>query len=195
MPHRCTRCLRHKPMKLLAVFTTVSTIDDARRMAAALVERRLAACAQISPIESFYRWQGAVENEAEYRILFKTSAASYPAVEAAIRELHGYQLPAIHAVALDQVDAAYAKWVVEGASGGGSRRTRSSRCSRSFRTDATGSMSIPWPARQQRDEARARRTGPDGGTPGFRARGDALCHRRFPVSVTGRDRCRVVALA
>jgi periplasmic divalent cation tolerance protein len=47
-------------MTALAVFTTVGTLDEARRIARTVVERGLAACAQLSPIESFYVWKGAV---------------------------------------------------------------------------------------------------------------------------------------
>ncbi len=104
-------------MKLIAVYTTVSTREDARRMAKALVERKLAACAQISEIESFYSWEGAVLNEPEWRVLFKTTAVQYAIVEAAIREHHSYELPAIHAVAIENVSAPYAAWVVQGSSG------------------------------------------------------------------------------
>jgi periplasmic divalent cation tolerance protein len=98
-------------MRCIAVVTTVGSLADARRMARELVERKLAACAQISEIESFYRWDGAVQNEKEYRVLFKTSAEQYGAVEAAIRELHSYELPAIHAAALDRVYQPYGEWI------------------------------------------------------------------------------------
>ena len=103
-------------MKLLAVYTTVASLAAARDMARALVERKLAACAQIGEIESFYSWQGAVANEREFRILCKTTEARWPAVEAAIRELHDYELPAIHAVLLEQVHAPYGRWIEEGCS-------------------------------------------------------------------------------
>jgi periplasmic divalent cation tolerance protein len=104
-------------MKLLAVFTTVASAEAAREMGRALVERKLAACAQITEIESIYAWDGAVQNEAEYRVMFKTTAAQYPAIEAAIRELHTYELPAIHAVAVEGAYEPYAAWVEEGSSG------------------------------------------------------------------------------
>jgi periplasmic divalent cation tolerance protein len=104
-------------MKLIAVYTTVASRDDARRLARALVERRLAACAQISEIESFYSWQGAMHDEPEWRIVFKTTAERYAAVEAAIRELHPYELPAIHAVPVAQASAPYADWVEKGSTG------------------------------------------------------------------------------
>jgi periplasmic divalent cation tolerance protein len=106
-------------MKLLAVTTTVATAEAARAMARAIVERRLAACARITPIESLYVWSGTVQNEPEHSILFKTTAAQYPALEAAIRELHTYELPAIHAVAVEAAYGPYAAWVEEGSAGTG----------------------------------------------------------------------------
>ena len=98
----------------LLVVTTVGTLDAARAMARALVEQRLAACAQITPIESFYRWQDQVENDAEFRVLFKTRAECWPDIEAAIHALHPYELPAIHAIATEHAYAPYAEWVREG---------------------------------------------------------------------------------
>lgn len=98
-------------MKAIAVVTTVATLDEARAMALSLVEQGLAACAQISEIESFYRWQGVLEHESEFRILFKTLEARYAQLEAAIQAQHSYALPAIHAFALEHVSAAYGEWI------------------------------------------------------------------------------------
>jgi periplasmic divalent cation tolerance protein len=98
-------------MKLIAIFTTAGSADEARRTARTVVERRLAACAQISEIESFYRWQGAVQNDKEYRVLFKTTDVQYPQVQGAIRELHSYELPAIWSMPLEQTYGPYAEWV------------------------------------------------------------------------------------
>ena len=104
-------------MTPIAVFTTVASLDAARAMSSALVERRLAACVQISEIESHYRWKEAVHQEKEYRLLVKTTRDRYDAVEQAIRELHTYELPAIHALVLDPVFAPYADWVAENSRG------------------------------------------------------------------------------
>ncbi len=101
-------------VKLLAVVTTVATRDDAQRIATALVERRLAACVQISQIESVYAWQGALQQEREFRIVAKTVADRYHDVEQAIRELHDYDLPAIFALPVAAVFEPYAQWVAAG---------------------------------------------------------------------------------
>lgn len=98
------------PLPLLVV-TTVGTHDDARRLARELVDLKLAACAQVEPIESTYRWKGTVASEPEYRVMFKTTEALYERVEAALRERHPYELPAIHAVLTVRAETAYAQWV------------------------------------------------------------------------------------
>ena len=98
-------------MTAIAVVTTVGSKKEARRMAHALVEARLAACAQISKIDSVYAWKGAIEHGKEYRVLFKTTAERYDGVERAIREVHSYELPAIHAFAFGRISAPYADWI------------------------------------------------------------------------------------
>lgn len=87
-------------------------------MARSLIERGLAACAQISEIESFYTWDGAVQNEQEFRVLFKATDEQYARIEQAIRELHSYELPAIHAFAIEHISEPYALWVQSHCSGG-----------------------------------------------------------------------------
>ena len=95
----------------LLVVTTVGRRDEADRLARALVDRGLAACAQISAIDSFYAWDGAVQHEPEFRILFKVAANAYDDAERAIRQLHSYELPAIHAIAIERAHEPYAAWV------------------------------------------------------------------------------------
>lgn len=99
-------------MGLIVVTTTVGQVDDARRLARALVEQRLAACVQVSPIESCYRWNGEVCESPEYRLVLKTPDHLYPAVEQALRTLHPYELPAIHAVPVCEAYGPYADWVM-----------------------------------------------------------------------------------
>ena len=100
-------------MTAIAVVTTVASKKEARTLARALIEAKLAACAQISRIESIYPWKGAIEHGKEYRVLFKTLDEHYAAVERAIRELHSYELPAIHAFPMMHVSDAYAAWIEE----------------------------------------------------------------------------------
>jgi periplasmic divalent cation tolerance protein len=94
------------------VITTVASAEEARRIAAALVEERLAACVQIvGPIESIYRWQGKVETATEWQCWIKTRRQHYDRVEAAVRRLHSYQLPEILAMPIIAGSEAYLKWL------------------------------------------------------------------------------------
>lgn len=97
---------------VIQVSTTVASQAEAERLARALVERRLAACVQISgPINSIYHWQGKIEVSAEWRCEVKTLRSVYPAVESAIRALHSYDVPEILAVPLAAVSADYLAWL------------------------------------------------------------------------------------
>ena len=96
---------------MLVVITTVATQEDAHRIARELVERRLTACAQISPIESIYRWEDKVQHDAEWRLLIKTTQERYAELEAALKVLHPYELPAIYALPVTEASASYAGWV------------------------------------------------------------------------------------
>lgn len=98
-------------MDMLAVFTTVSSTDQADALARAAVEQRLAACVQIEAVRSTYRWQGQIANEPEQRLMFKTTTDRYPALEAMLRERHPYEVPAIFALPVVQSSPAYAAWV------------------------------------------------------------------------------------
>jgi periplasmic divalent cation tolerance protein len=97
------------------VTTTVATQADAERIAAALVEERLAACVQVAgPIMSIYRWQGAIERATEWHCHCKTTRARYPALEARLRELHPYETPEIIALPIVAGFPAYLAWIEEG---------------------------------------------------------------------------------
>ncbi|MBI5716534.1 MAG: divalent-cation tolerance protein CutA [Burkholderiales bacterium] len=106
-------------MKLLVVCTTVGQVDDARRIATAAVGRGLAACVHIDAIESVYRWQGAVQQEHEQRLMFKTTEAAAPALRSLILAMHPYELPALYSLDVGEASAAYADWVI-GQAGGAS---------------------------------------------------------------------------
>jgi periplasmic divalent cation tolerance protein len=94
------------------VYTTTDKEDEAERIAAELVERRLAACVQVlGPMRSTYRWKGAVENAREWLCVIKTSRALYPQVEQAVRGMHSYETPEVLAVPIEAASAPYLLWL------------------------------------------------------------------------------------
>jgi periplasmic divalent cation tolerance protein len=97
---------------IIAIITNLPDSEAAFNLARTLVQRRLAACVNVlSPATSFYRWEGREEQAHEVPVLIKTTAERYRAVEAAIRELHPYELPEILALPVTAGLEAYMGWV------------------------------------------------------------------------------------
>lgn len=100
--------------ELRIILCTFPDVEQARQIGTALVERQLAACVNVIPaIESIYRWEGKLERSQEVLAVMKTTAARWPELEAALRELHPYAVPEIVALPADQVSAAYLQWVAQ----------------------------------------------------------------------------------
>ena len=104
---------------ILLVLSNLPDRERALKLAAALVEERLAACVNVlGECTSLYRWQGAVETAAEVPVLIKTRESLYARVEEAIRKLHPYEVPEVMALRLDRGLPAYLQWVLEETAGG-----------------------------------------------------------------------------
>ncbi|MHB8902581.1 MAG: divalent-cation tolerance protein CutA [Thermoguttaceae bacterium] len=96
----------------IQVLTTTASQDEARQIAEVLVERRLAACVQISgPIGSVYRWQGRIESAEEWQCQIKTRQSLLDELSKAILELHPYQVPEIIAVPIVGGSRDYLEWL------------------------------------------------------------------------------------
>ena len=101
-------------MTVLICFCTCPEPHTAGRVATALVEERLAACANILPgLRSIYRWQGQVEAADEVLLLLKTSPDRYPALQDRLRELHPHELPELLAVESTLGLPEYLRWVAD----------------------------------------------------------------------------------
>jgi periplasmic divalent cation tolerance protein len=93
------------------VLVTASSLDEARVLAAAILAKRLAACVNIVPgIESYYWWQGRLEQGQEVLLLIKTSAEQFDAVAETVRTHHSYECPEIVALDPREMAPAYRAW-------------------------------------------------------------------------------------
>ncbi|HID48380.1 MAG TPA: divalent-cation tolerance protein CutA [Chromatiales bacterium] len=102
--------MSHLPHQV--VLSTCPDMPTAQRIATELVSRRLAACVNLVPdVTSVYRWEDQIHTDAEILMVIKTDKSRYPALEAAVRELHPYELPEIVAVTLDNGSAGYLRWI------------------------------------------------------------------------------------
>ncbi len=97
----------------IVVLVTCGSAKEARKIARAVVEQRLAACANIvtSPVHSIYRWRGKVESAKEFLLIIKSTQSRFAKLEAAIKRLHSYDVPEIIALPIVRGAATYLNWI------------------------------------------------------------------------------------
>ena len=101
----------------IVVSTTAGSNEDAELIADALLKDGLAACVQLFPIQSRYRWQGETVRAAETLLLIKTRAALFEEVALTIRTLSAYETPEIIATSVTNGWLDYLNWVAESTGG------------------------------------------------------------------------------
>ncbi len=99
------------PTSFAIVMTTCGGKPEAELIATRLVEEHLSACVQMFPIESVYRWEGAVQQANEWMLFCKIKSNDYANVEAAIRAAHTYSNPEIVEVGIETGTKAYLDWI------------------------------------------------------------------------------------
>jgi periplasmic divalent cation tolerance protein len=107
----------------IVVLVSCGSAREARRIARALVEGRLAACGNIleAPVRSIYRWKGKVEAAKEYLLLIKTSRKRFAALRDTVRRLHSYEVPEIVALPMVEGSPEYLRWISACVRAGGGR--------------------------------------------------------------------------
>jgi len=97
------------------VLVTCSTSTEAQRIARAVVNARLAACANILPgaVQSIYRWKGKVESSRERLLLIKTSRRRLAKLQAAVKRLHSYEVAEFIAIPIAAGSPTYLSWIEE----------------------------------------------------------------------------------
>ena len=99
-------------MDFRLVYITTARVEEARRIGRALVEERLAACANIVPgMESIYHWQGAVVEDKEVLLIVKTRADLVDAAIDKVKALHSYTCPCVVALPILTGNPAYLEWL------------------------------------------------------------------------------------
>lgn len=98
----------------IVALSTVATAEDAERLARELVERRLAACVNVvAGVVSHYRWKGGLQRDEEQLLVIKTRAERLEALQAAIVELHPYEVPELVAFEIAAGHPPYLDWLDE----------------------------------------------------------------------------------
>ncbi len=96
----------------IVVFSTCGSDEEARKVARGLVEKRLAACVNVTPgIRSIYRWQGAIEEDSEYLLMIKSRRDLFERLRAELESLHSYDVPEVVALPVVDGSEAYLGWM------------------------------------------------------------------------------------
>jgi periplasmic divalent cation tolerance protein len=100
------------------VFVICGSLNEARRIARAVVTKRLVACANIvaTPVESVYRWKGKVEKAREFLMVMKTTSKRLSALEREVKRLHSYDVPEFIALPIAAGSSKYLSWLQESVS-------------------------------------------------------------------------------
>ncbi len=93
------------------VYITAGSREEAVRIGKILVEERLAACVNIFPITSIFRWEDNVDETGEFGIIVKTKTAKVEHIEKRVRELHSYEVPCVISFRIDKGSAGFLKWI------------------------------------------------------------------------------------
>jgi len=101
-------------MTPVIVLTTVGADFDARSLARALIDQRLAACVNIvRSVTSVYRWQGRIEEEGEQLLVIKTVDDNVHDLREALFARHPYEVPEFVVLPVTATSEAYGAWLLE----------------------------------------------------------------------------------
>ena len=93
------------------IYITAGDLAEARKIGSILVEERLAACANIFPITSIFRWKGNIDEASEFGIIVKTRTEKVKEIEKRVKELHSYEVPCLLSFKIDDGSSDYLEWI------------------------------------------------------------------------------------
>ncbi len=100
-------------MKYCSIYITTGSEEEAHRIGLALVEEKLAACANILPVKSIYRWRGKIEESGEAAMFLKTRCELTDRLIKRVKQLHSYEVPCIISFPIEKGNPDYLDWIGE----------------------------------------------------------------------------------
>ena len=98
-------------MEYYSIYITTKDEAEARKIGKTLIEEKLAACANIHPINSIYWWEGKIVEDSEIAMLVKTKAELVDEVITRVKELHSYEVPCIVSLPIEKGYPDFLKWI------------------------------------------------------------------------------------
>lgn len=98
--------------KMVFLYVTTSSVDEAEKIGKALLEKRLCACVNIYPeVRSFFWWEGRIDSAKESILVIKTRESLIPEAEKNILENHSYTCPCIVKIPVEAVFKPFEEWL------------------------------------------------------------------------------------
>ncbi|MEM7825324.1 MAG: divalent cation tolerance protein CutA [Candidatus Aenigmatarchaeota archaeon] len=97
-------------MSFIFVYITNPSKKDAEKLALQLLKKKLIACANVFPVESFYLWKGKIEKSKEYVIIAKTIKENFEKIKEEVKKIHEYKVPLIARIEV-KANKEYERWV------------------------------------------------------------------------------------
>ena len=98
---------------LCLIYVTVSSLEEGKKIASALIDKHLIACANLTPgMTSIYRWEGKLETSSEVVLLLKTEPSRFSEIEKIVKALHSYQVPCLLRLDVPEASEAYGNWLL-----------------------------------------------------------------------------------
>ena len=100
-------------MQYCSIYVTAASEDEAHMIGRTLVEERLAACANILPVKSVYRWRGNIEESGEAAMFLKTRSELVDRLIVRVKQLHSHEVPCIVSFLIEKGNQEYLGWIGE----------------------------------------------------------------------------------
>ena len=99
-------------MRPVLITTTIESLQEAKAISHALIKEKLAGCVNIiGPIISMYEWENKIEEENEYKLFIKSKEKNWKKIEKIVKKMHSYSTPELSMIKIDNIHAAYDKWL------------------------------------------------------------------------------------
>ncbi|MEK7143997.1 MAG: divalent-cation tolerance protein CutA [Patescibacteria group bacterium] len=98
---------------MVFIYTTCQNSEEARKIGKMIVEKKLAGCVNIWPIESIYFWEEKIREDNEAVLLIKTTESKVAEIENIILSNHSYAVPIIATIDIHRINREYKEWLMK----------------------------------------------------------------------------------
>lgn len=96
---------------MVLVYSTFPSKEEAKKIGESLVQKRLAGCCNIFPIDSIYLWKKKIVNDKEFAMIIKTKKKNFKKIEKFILKNHSYDTPCVFEIPVNRVNKKYLKYL------------------------------------------------------------------------------------